>query len=53
MKVAVENVKREGEFCDSSQASLKSNLDCCCFFDAIKFIKMVLFQYWSSGTLGL
>ena len=28
MKVAVENVKREGEFCDSSPASLKSNLDC-------------------------
>ena len=23
MKVAVENVKREGEFCDSSQASLE------------------------------
>ena len=53
MKVAVENVKREGEFCDSSQASLKSNLDCCCFFNAIKFIRMILFQYWSSGTLGL
>jgi hypothetical protein len=32
MKVAVENVKREGEFCDSSQASLKSNLDCWVFF---------------------
>ena len=28
MKVAVENVKREGEFFDYSQASLKSNLDC-------------------------
>jgi len=28
IKVAVENVKREGEFCDSSQARLKSNLDC-------------------------
>ena len=31
MQVAVENVKREGELCDSSQASLKSNLDCLFF----------------------
>ena len=28
MKVAVEDVKKEDEFSDSSQASLKSNLDC-------------------------